>query len=285
MRVSSKSGGLSAIAVRCRSAAATILLSLAWGHAAIAQSHDAEASGIATAASPAEEQDPEDPAPLLLEPFVARALTAADMPPSTPLASHSFPRLSAIFGRDWRAGRNEYRAIVERASLDFGLPAALLDAVMAVESRYNPAVVGMDGEVGLMQVMLPTARMLGFNGSAAELASPEVNVHYGAKYLAGAWRRAGGDICGTAMKYRAGHGETRFSYLSVEYCQRVRHHLAANGVAVTGSVPQPTFGAPRGVVTTTRGRSVAGGAAVNFAALNARLRVITSRGPSHGAPP
>lgn len=284
MAVSSESGILSANALRCRFAAAAILLSVACGHAAIAQSHANEASSITAAASPAEEPDPDEPAPLLLEPFAARSLTAADMPPSTPLASQSYPRLSAIFGRDWRAGRNEYRTIVERASLDFGLPAALLDAIMAVESRYNPAVVGMDGEVGLMQVMLPTARMLGFSGSAAELASPEVNVHYGAKYLAGAWRRAGGDICGTAMKYRAGHGETRFSYLSVEYCQRVRQHLAANGVAMTGSVPQPTFGAPRGAVTTTRGRSLAGGAAVNFAALNARLRDITSRGPSHVAP-
>ena len=133
-----------------------------------------------------------------------------------------------------------------------------------------------------MQVMLPTARMLGFTGSVTELASPEVNVHYGAKYLAGAWRRAGGDICTTAMKYRAGHAETRFSFLSVDYCQRVRHHLAANGVVVTGSVPQPTFGAPRGAAT-PRSRSIASGATVNFAALNARLRDMTSRGPSHGS--
>ena len=155
---------------------------------------------------------------------------------------------------------------------------------MAVESRYNPAVVGMDGEVGLMQVMLPTARMLGFTGSVAELASPEVNVHYGVKYLAGAWRLAGGDICTTAMKYRAGHGEKRFSFLSVEYCQRVRSHLSANSVAVTGSVPQPTFGSSRGGAVAARGRSLSGGGAVNFAALNARLRDMSGRGAIHGSP-
>ena len=127
-----------------------------------------------------------------------------------------------MFGRDWRAGRAEYRPLIERESLAFGLPPALVDAVMAVESRYNPGVVGMDGEVGLMQVMLPTARMMGFAGTPAELATPEINVHYGVRYLAGAWRRANGDLCTAAMKYRAGHGETRFSHLSVEYCTRVR---------------------------------------------------------------
>ncbi len=164
--------------------------------------------------------------PLALEPFAPRPLTAADFPPANPLLANFTYRTSAMFGRDWRAGRAEYRQLVEREALAFGLPPALVDAVMAVESRYNPAVVGMDGEVGLMQVMLPTARMMGFAGTPAELASPEVNVHYGVRYLAGAWRRANGDLCTATMKYRAGHGETRFSYLSVEYCTRVRAHLA-----------------------------------------------------------
>jgi soluble lytic murein transglycosylase-like protein len=220
---------------------------------------------------------------LALEKFAPRPLTAADFPPANPLlANYSF-RSSAVFGRDWRAGRAEYRQLIERESLAFGLPPALVDAVMAVESRYNPGVVGMDGEVGLMQVMLPTARMMGFAGSTSELATPEVNVHYGVQYLAGAWRRAGGDLCTATMKYRAGHGETRFSYLSVEYCTRVRAHLVANGVAVTGSVPQPTFGRSSvagggGAGGSTRGRiRAAVGGTINFAELNTRLRNAAER--------
>ena len=128
-----------------------------------------------------------------------------------------------------------------------------------------------------MQVMLPTARMMGFAGTPAELASPEVNVHYGVRYLAGAWRRANGDLCTATMKYRAGHGETRFSYLSVEYCTRVRAHLAANGVAVTGSVPPPTFGRTSASSAPARGRVLTGGSAINFAALNTRLRSVADR--------
>lgn len=224
--------------------------------------------------------DPDASLLLSLKPLVPKPLTSADLPPANPLlASSSYWRTSVAFGRDWRAGRNEYRALVERESQAVGLPPALVDAIMAVESRYNSASVGLDGEVGLMQVMLPTARMLGFTGTPAELAVPEINVHYGAKYLAGAWRLAGGDLCTAAMKYRAGHGETRFSFLSVDYCMRVRGHLAAQGVPVSGSVPQPTFGGPSGVHP--RGRSISVGGTVNFAVLNTRLRALTDRRTPH----
>jgi hypothetical protein len=48
------------------------------------------------------------------------------------------------------------------------------------------------------------------------------------------------------MKYRAGHGEERMTPLSVEYCRRVRAHLAAigspivaggDGLGVSASIP------------------------------------------------
>ena len=212
------------------------------------------------------------------EPPLPKPLASADLPPSNPLVG-AFPRTSIAFGSDWLAGRNEYRAIIERESRAFGVPPAMVDAVMAVESRYNPASIGLAGEIGLMQVMLPTARMLGFSGTPAELAIPEINVHYGAKYLAGAWRLAGGDLCTAAMKYRAGHGETRFSLLSVDYCLRVRGHLAAQGAAVSGSVPQPTLGSRSSAHPP--GRSISGRGTVNFAALNTQLRALTDRRASH----
>ncbi|WP_204351734.1 hypothetical protein, partial [Klebsiella variicola] len=79
-------------------------------------------------------------------------------------------------------------------------------------------------------------------------------------YLAGAWRLANHDICTATMKYRAGHGETQFSFRSVEYCRRVRAELAALGFPVTGSIPQASFGQPDRAVPggrTTLGRSAA----------------------------
>jgi hypothetical protein len=88
--------------------------------------------------------------------------------------------------------------------------------------------------------------MMGFKGPLSALSNPQTNIAYGTQYLAEAWRLANEDICTTVMKYRAGHAETRFSVKSVEYCKRVRTHLASIGFPVTGDVPKPTFGFAEG---------------------------------------
>jgi hypothetical protein len=121
------------------------------------------------------------------------------------------------------------RALVEQEARKTGLPADIAEAVVHVESNYDPSVVGRVGEIGLMQVRPETAAMLGFRGSNEELARPEVNVHYGVIYLSKAWRLANGDLCRALMKYRAGHGEEIMTQRSVDYCQRARNHLAALG--------------------------------------------------------
>src|SRR5450756_2632471 len=141
---------------------------------------------------------------------------------------------------------SRYRALVEKEAALAGLAPEIAEAVMAVESGYNPGAIGGVGEIGLMQILPSTARMLGFSGTLADLAVPETNIHYGVTYLAAAWRLAGGDLCTDVMKYRAGHGETRFSFLSVNYCLAVRSKLLARGFRVTGNVPVATFGEPGG---------------------------------------
>lgn len=174
-------------------------------------------------------------------------------------------------------GRGAYRMMVRREAELAGLPPDIADAVTDVESSYNPTTLGAAGEVGLMQVMPATARMLGFTGSPAELATPEINVHYGVMYLAQAWRMAGGDICTTTMKYRAGHGETRFSYRSVDYCVKVRARLFASGFPVAGTVPQATFGEPTGL-SGLKGRvALFAGRGPDLESLNNRLRAITNQ--------
>jgi hypothetical protein len=68
---------------------------------------------------------------------------------------------------------------------------------------------------------------------------------------------------------------------------RVRNHLTAQGLAVGGSLPQPTFGrsASGGAnVTPGRSRALSGGATVNLAALNAHLRALTERKTVRDAP-
>lgn len=140
------------------------------------------------------------------------------------------------------SGKTLYQRIGKAEALRNKIPFAIVDAVMRVESGYDPGARGDVGEVGLMQILPATADMLGFKGPAAALARPETNIAYGTQYLATAWRLSGQDICTTVMKYRAGHGETRFSVKSVDYCKRVRNHLVSVGFPVTGTVPKPTFG-------------------------------------------
>lgn len=189
---------------------------------------------------------------------------SADIPPAEPL---SLRRVGA---------GGSIASIIEYEAKRACLPPEIAEAVTHTESRFNRDAIGADGEIGLMQVLPSTARMMGFSGSLAELAVPETNIRYGVTYLAQAWRLAGRDLCTAVMKYRAGHGETRFSYLSVDYCQKVRNRLAARGFAVTGVLPVATFGNSAGM--SCRGKCLAGSKSnANLAALNSKLNQIVIR--------
>lgn len=161
-------------------------------------------------------------------------------PVAAPVAAPETPASDAEATR--RLAIALYREIAAREAKARNLPPEIADAVMKVESNYNPAARGGAGEYGIMQVMPPTARLLGHTGPDAALADPETNIKLGVRYLAEAYRLAGGDLCTTLMKYRAGHNEQRFSVLSVRYCVAARTHLVARGYAVTGTVPEATFG-------------------------------------------
>lgn len=133
------------------------------------------------------------------------------------------------------SSRATIRKIIERETANTSLPADIAEAVVFVESGYNPAVIGSVGEIGLMQVRPETAAMLGFRGSNAELAEPDVNIHYGVLYLSRAWRLAGGDLCRALMKYRAGHGEDEMTARSQVYCNRARNRLLAMNAMPAGT--------------------------------------------------
>ncbi|MDQ8728082.1 transglycosylase SLT domain-containing protein [Bradyrhizobium sp. LHD-71] len=184
-------------------------------------------------------------------------------------------------GRPLRAreptSRAEILATIEREAKRHGLPAEIAEAVVHTESGFNARAIGADGEIGLMQVLPSTARMMGFAGSLDELAAADTNIRYGVTYLAQAWRLAGRDLCTAVMKYRAGHGESRFSHLSVDYCLKVRARLASRGFAVAGAVPIATFGRPAGDGRCS-GRCLAGSrGGPNLAAINNKLSQIAFR--------
>jgi soluble lytic murein transglycosylase-like protein len=74
--------------------------------------------------------------------------------------------------------------------------------VIKRESRGNPRVISQ-GNYGLMQIKLATARGMGYRGTAAGLLDADTNMTYAVKYLAGAYRVAGGNA-DRAVSYYAG---------------------------------------------------------------------------------
>lgn len=170
----------------------------------------------------------------------------------------------------------DLRVMVRTEAIKRGLPAEIADAVATVESNYRVSAIGDVGEIGLMQVLPSTARMLGFAGTNIELADPATNIRYGVDYLATAWKLANEDVCTAVMKYRAGHGETRFSHKSVAYCVRVRAVLTAQGYPVRGEVPKATFGAPAPTIARAGGRK-GGGSRMNWTAYDRRIKAIQSQ--------
>ena len=100
------------------------------------------------------------------------------------------------------AQRADYEAMVASHAAANGVPPELVHRVIVRESRYNPRAVSK-GNYGMMQIKLATARGLGYTGTAQGLLDPNTNLTYAVKYLAGAYRAAGGNH-NRAVSYYAG---------------------------------------------------------------------------------
>jgi soluble lytic murein transglycosylase-like protein len=114
--------------------------------------------------------------------------------------------------------------ITQHASAN-GVPVALAKAVIRLESNFRPGAANA-GNFGLMQIRLGTARSLGYTGGAAGLMNPETNLRFGMKYLGKAHRMAGGDTCGTIMRYQSGLRATRMNGANRAYCARAKALMA-----------------------------------------------------------
>jgi soluble lytic murein transglycosylase-like protein len=80
--------------------------------------------------------------------------------------------------------------------------------------------------MGLTQINARTAQSLGYQGPASGLLDAETNLRYGLKYLAQAYKLAGGDTCGTILRYQAGHRAQSMTSHARAYCARVKTIIA-----------------------------------------------------------
>jgi len=103
-----------------------------------------------------------------------------------------------------KTARDNIDALIEEQARAAGVPASFVHQVVKRESNYNPNAKG-GSALGLMQIKPATARGLGYQGDAAGLFDPAVNLRYGIAYLAGAYKTAKGDIARAYGYYSRGY--------------------------------------------------------------------------------
>ncbi len=100
----------------------------------------------------------------------------------------------------WNKSGKDYDPHVQEAARRYELPPALIKAVMAAESAFNPRAVSRRGALGLMQLMPETARSL----RVSDVFDPAQNIDGGARYLRQLWTQYDGDLYRTLSAYNAG---------------------------------------------------------------------------------
>jgi soluble lytic murein transglycosylase-like protein len=95
-------------------------------------------------------------------------------------------------------------SLIARHASANNLPEAMVRRIIKRESGGRAHVISK-GNYGIMQIRLGTARAMGYRGSAAGLLDADTNMTYAVKYLAGAYRVAGGNPDRTVHYYAAGY--------------------------------------------------------------------------------
>jgi soluble lytic murein transglycosylase-like protein len=80
---------------------------------------------------------------------------------------------------NWLARSAQYDGVIRGAAKDATIQAALVRAVIVVESGFNPRAISKKGAIGLMQLQPATAKRYGVKN----IYDPEQNVRAGARYL------------------------------------------------------------------------------------------------------
>ena len=95
-------------------------------------------------------------------------------------------------------------AHIARHAAANGVPLELARRVVKRESGGNPRAVSQ-GNYGLMQIRLGTAKAMGYGGNAQGLLDPDTNMTYAMRYLSGALRAANGNQDRAVALYARGY--------------------------------------------------------------------------------
>jgi soluble lytic murein transglycosylase len=102
--------------------------------------------------------------------------------------------------------RGRYQKEIQEASQRYGVDSALVEAVIRVESAFDPWAVSRKGAMGLMQLMPATASVLGVR----DAFNPKQNIDGGVRHLRGLIDRFSGNIPLVLAAYNAGEEPVRW---------------------------------------------------------------------------
>lgn len=111
---------------------------------------------------------------------------------------------------------NTWDAAIRAAASQHSVPVALIKAIIAQESAYKPTAYRAepavnDASIGLMQILLATAKGEGYSGGVGEasklsgLFDPATNIMYGTSYLSSRLDATRGDIPSAISAYNGGY--------------------------------------------------------------------------------
>jgi soluble lytic murein transglycosylase-like protein len=95
-------------------------------------------------------------------------------------------------------------SLISKHAATYNVPESLVRRIIKRESGGRPRVISK-GNYGLMQIKLATARGMGYRGTAAGLLDADTNMTYAVKYLANAYRVAGGNESRAVALYAGGY--------------------------------------------------------------------------------
>lgn len=126
--------------------------------------------------------------------------------------------------------QKDLAVLAQKVAADQGVPSSLVQAVITVESGWRRDATN-GTSIGLMQITPATARSLGYRGTVKGLFDPATNLSLGVRYLALAYARAGGDLCGTVSRYQSGIETKKPNAANRNYCARAKRLMEASAVA------------------------------------------------------
>ena len=124
-----------------------------------------------------------------------------------------------------------FAALIERNAKAQALDPALIKAVIAVESAFEPDAVSAKGALGLMQIIPATAARYGIaerrnRTIAQQLLEPPTNIRIGARYLRDLLDLFGDDLALALAAYNAGEESVRHNGNRIPPFPETREYVA-----------------------------------------------------------